>query len=186
MIRFSIIITVFLLSFNELTFAQHDHKTAPTQSDTLKRSIPKEVHAQLGQAHHMIYYYAPAVRGRAIWGGLVPYGEVWVTGAHRATTWEFDKPMQLNGITIPAGKYAFFTIPGKKEWILILNSKWDQHLADEYNQQEDVIRIKVKPQLVKKNQERLAYYLTLGKSNKANLVMRWEKMAITLPFIIVE
>ncbi len=186
MIRLSIVLIIFLLFFNVLASAQHEHAPTPLPADTLKKSIPKEVHAQFGQAHHMLHYYAPAVRGRAIWGGLVPYDEVWVTGAHRATTWEFDKAMQINGKTIPAGKYAFFTIPGKKQWTLIINAKWDQHLADEYSQQEDVLRIEVKPQIVKKHQERLTYYLIPAKQNKASLVMRWEKMAITVPFVVME
>lgn len=176
-----------LLSLSHLTYSQHNHATGTTAvTDTLKKSIPKEVHAQLGTAHHMIHYYSPGVRERAIWGGLVPYDEVWVTGAHRATTWEFDKAIEINGVHIPAGKYAFFTIPGKKKWVLILNRKWDQHLADEYTEAEDVIRVEVDPQKSKKHQERLAYYLKPDKKNNARLTMRWEKISVSLPFILIE
>lgn len=185
--RLALCVPLAILSLNHLALAQHEHTTTtPVAADTLKKSIPKEVHAQLGTAHHMIYYYSPAVRGRAIWGGLVPFDEVWVTGAHRATTWEFDKPVELNGKLIPAGKYAFFSIPGKKKWIIILNKKWDQHLADEYSAAEDVIRLEVKPSLVKKHQERLVYYLTPPKQNNAVLTVRWEKMVVNVPFALVE
>ena len=61
------------------------------QTDTIKTSIPKEEHAQIGGSDITIKYHAPGVRGGTIWGGLVPYGEVWVTGAHSATTFEIDR-----------------------------------------------------------------------------------------------
>ena len=76
----------------------------------------------------MIQYYAPAVRGRMIWGGLDPFDEVWVTGAHSATNWEFIKDIVINGQTIAAGKYAIFTIPDKDKWTIIINENWNQHL----------------------------------------------------------
>src|SRR5215831_10073409 len=110
--------------------AQHDHKKTDMPTDTIKKSIPKEVHTEIGDAHIMIFYTAPAVRGRVIWGGLVPFDEVWVTGAHKATTWEFSGSIEINKTVIPPGKYAIFTIPRKEKWTFILNKKWDQHLAD--------------------------------------------------------
>lgn len=175
--------TIFIATCTCATVAQHVHETqSTTATDTTKKSIPKEVHAQLGNAHHMLYYYSPAVRGRAIWGGLVPYGDVWVTGAHRATHWEFDKDILIGKQRIPAGKYGVFTIPGKKEWIFILNKNWDQHLADDYDQKEDVIRIKIKPAKSNKNQERLAYYLTSIKDDKHLLTISWEKIRVRLHF----
>src|SRR5689334_9518536 len=85
--------------------AEHDHNEQAQQSmaDTLKKSIPKEEHAMVGSAHITILYYAPAVRGRLIWGGLVPYGEVWVTGAHRATSFEINKDFTIENKKISAG-----------------------------------------------------------------------------------
>ncbi|MFX7732024.1 DUF2911 domain-containing protein, partial [Acinetobacter baumannii] len=71
--------------------------------------------------------------------------EVWVTGAHEATTFEIGKSFIVGGKEIPAGKYAIFTIPGKNEWTVIINKQWKQHLATEYDEKEDVVRIKVKP-----------------------------------------
>ncbi|HEV8515422.1 MAG TPA: DUF2911 domain-containing protein [Cyclobacteriaceae bacterium] len=161
--------------------AQHDHqKTAPT--DTTKKSIPKEVHTEIGDAHIMIFYTAPTVRGRVIWGGLVPFDEVWVTGAHKATTWEFSSSIEINKIVIPAGKYAIFTIPRKEKWTFILNKKWDQHLADEYNAKEDVLRLEVSHEILKDTQERLLYSLVEGENNQGVLSIRWEKLKISVPF----
>lgn len=169
--------------FAHLAVSQHVHDSQSTvPTDTIKKSIPKEVHVQLADAHHMIYYHAPAVRGRAIWGGLVPYDEVWVTGAHRATNWEFDKDIMIGKQLVPAGKYGVFTIPGKKEWVFILNKNWDQHLADDYNTVDDVIRIKVKPDKTKKNQERLTYYLNEAGNKQHTLEMSWEKIRLKVPF----
>ncbi|GHN02041.1 hypothetical protein WSM22_35300 [Cytophagales bacterium WSM2-2] len=172
---------VTLLLISSACFAQHEHKTTEPPADTLKKSIPKEVHVQMGDAHLMIKYYAPAIRGRVIWGGLVPYGEVWVTGAHSATSWEFNKDLVIDGKTITAGKYAIFTIPGKEKWTLILNKNWNQHLSDDYNQEDDVIRVEVTPQIAA-HQERLAYSITSKSDTKGLLSIHWEKINVTVPF----
>jgi hypothetical protein len=176
-----LIILFALISFT--VSGQHDHTKETAAQDTIKKSMPKEVHAQIGEAHMMIHYHAPAVRGRVIWGGLIPYGEVWVTGAHSATNWEFNKDIIVKGQTITAGKYAIFTIPGKDNWTIIINKNWDQHLADEYDAKDDVIRITVKPEFGK-HQERLIYSLIADVNQKGQLVISWEKVRITLPFQI--
>lgn len=164
--------------------ATHEHneeaKTAAAV-DTVKKSIPKEEHAQVGGVHFMMKYHAPAVRGRTIWGGLVPYDEVWVTGAHAATSLEFDKDISINNTKVPAGKYAFFTIPGKEQWTLIVNKNWDQHLADEYDAKDDVIRVDVSPEVLPQPQERLKYNIIDAADSKAAISMRWEKVKVTLP-----
>src|SRR5215831_4417267 len=125
-ILFMMVVTLVTVSVS----AQHDHQKTATPADTTKKSIPKEVHTEIDDAHIMIFYTAPAVRGRVIWGGLVPFDEVWVTGAHKATTLEFTSSIEINKTVIPPGKYAIFTIPRKEKWTFILNKKWDQHLAD--------------------------------------------------------
>lgn len=123
----------------------------------------------------------PAVRGRIVWGGLVPYDQVWVTGAHMATNLQFDQALTIGGQSIPAGKYAFFTIPGKDEWTVILNKNWEQHLADKYDQKEDLVRVKVKPETVEQRQERLRYEINSLSENQGEIVVSWEKQRITLP-----
>jgi hypothetical protein len=165
-----------------VVWAQHEHASAP--ADTLKKSIPREVHTQIGKAHLMLYYHAPAVRGRMIWGGLVPYGEVWVTGAHQATTWEFNRDIVIGNITIASGKYAIFTIPGKEQWTIIINRNWNQHLTDDYNIKEDVVRINVIPQSTTALQERLVYTIKAQSDQQGILTIRWEKILVTLPFTI--
>lgn len=159
---------------------QHSEAQETAPVDTIKKSIPKEAHAVIGGAHFTMKYHAPAVRGRTIWGGLVPYNEVWVTGAHRATSIEIDKDILLNGNKVSAGKYAFFTIPGEQSWTVIINKKWDQHLADEYSATEDVIRFEVKPEKVSQVQERLLYAFKSDGGQSGILTFAWEQLRLTI------
>lgn len=181
-VGFCLICSVMLLS-NPIQ-AQHEHHTnSPlAQQDTIKGSIQREVHQLVGKNHFTLNYYSPAVRRRMIWGGLVAYDQVWVTGAHRATNVEFTQAIRIDGKVIPAGKYAFFTIPGKKNWTLILNTRWDQHLADEYNAVEDVIRMDVKPEKTKEFFERLKYEIQEDSPEKGTITVSWEKVSAQLEF----
>ena len=151
--------------------------------DTSKKSIKSMAVAVINGDSVKINYHSPGVRKRIIWGGLVPYDEVWVTGAHDATTIEMKKAFIIGGKEIPAGKYALFTIPGKKEWIVIINKNWQQHLATEYDEKEDVVRIKVKP-AKNVHTERLQYFIETTKSNNRKIAVAWEKLRIEFPFTI--
>src|SRR6478672_4944154 len=122
-------------------------KETPPAAEAGQKSIPSETSKSVGNTMIKINYTAPAVRGRAIWGVLVPYDKVWVTGAHQATSLEVGKDFRMGGKAVPAGKYALFTIPEKEEWTVILNKDWNQHQADHYKESEDVVRLKVKPQI---------------------------------------
>lgn len=186
--HFTIILVIAILAAcaGKKEAAEHVHEAneakTEVQQDTVKKSIPKEEHAQVGNAHVMIKYYAPAVRGRTIWGGLVPYGEVWVTGAHSATSFEIDKDFIVNDHEIPAGKYALFTIPDKENWTIIINKNWDQHLADEYDQKEDIIRVLVKPEQLGQIHERLKYTVESNTSSEGTVQISWEKVRVSLSF----
>lgn len=161
-----------------------DSKTTAT-SDTTKKSIPSETLKEIGDADVRINYHSPGVRGRAIWGGLVPYDEVWVTGAHKATSLEVSKDFKVGGKTIPAGKYALFTIPGKENWTVIINKKWDQHLADEYSETEDVVRVTVTPETTNQVTERLKYEIVEKGERLADIIISWEKIRVKLPLEVL-
>ncbi len=149
-------------------------------TDTLKGSLKAKAMGTIGNTGITINYYSPAVRGRIIWGGLIPFDNVWVTGAHRATNIEFNQEVEIGGVTIPPGKYALFTLPGKEEWTIIINKNWDQHLADEYDQKLDIVRVKVKPETEEKHQERLRYIIEPEGDNKGEIAMYWEKVEVSL------
>src|SRR6478609_2309905 len=93
---------------------------------------------KIGAANVKIVYCQPSARGRQIMGELVPYGEVWRTGANAATTIEFDKPVKVEGKDVPAGKYALFTIPNESEWVIILSKNSNQMGAFGYREKEDL------------------------------------------------
>lgn len=151
--------------------------------DTLKKSIPKKTELKIGRAQFRISYYAPNVRGRIIYGGLVPFNEVWVTGAHSATSFEFNVPITLGGKEIEAGKYAFFTIPNKDSWTIIINKNYKQHLTDDYSESEDVHRFTIIPTRGAMR-ERLDYRLEETADHELKFVFRWEQLVISFPITI--
>ncbi len=157
-----------------------------SEADTLKGSLKAKAMGTIGNTGITINYYSPAVRGRIVWGGLVPFDKVWVTGAHRSTNIDFNQEVEIGGVTIAPGKYALFTIPAKEEWTIIINKNWDQHLADDYDQKLDIVRVKVKPETEDTHQERLRYAIEQEGDNEGEIVIYWEKLEISLPILIIK
>jgi hypothetical protein len=124
-----------------------------------------------------IEYHRPAVRGRAIWGSLVPYGEVWRTGANEATTIRFSEAARVAGKEVPAGTYALFAIPTPESWTLILNKQHAQWGAFKYAVAEDQLRFEVKP-VACAPQEFLRYAIEPKAENAATVKLAWEKLSI--------
>ena len=181
----SMIIVTFIVTGSNTVVAQTSEVCYNPNliKDTSKKSIKSMAVGKIGGDSLKISYHSPGVRKRIVWGGLVPYEEVWVTGAHDATTLEVPRAFIIGGKEIPAGKYAFFTIPGEKEWTVILNSRWKQHLASEYDEKEDLVRLKVKPSK-NSHTERLQYFIDTGKGKEGNIAVAWEKIKISFPVVI--
>ena len=152
------------------------------EKDTIKKSIKAYVVGNINGRHVTISYHSPAVRDRIIWGGLVPLDKPWVTGAHMATSIETDATLIINGQEIPAGKYAFFTMPSKADWTIIFNKNWEQHLTDEYDAKDDILRWQVKPDSLSFVQERLRYTIDQTGEYKGRIDLTWEKLRIAVPF----
>lgn len=142
------------------------------------RISPKaEVMQTVGLTDIRIIYSRPGVKGRTIWGKLVPYNSVWRAGADEATKFIFSNDIVIEGKTLKKGSYSFFAIPGKNEWTLIFNKVADQWGAFEYNESQDALRIKVKPE--KGNwQEWLAYTITKTSNTTAMIRLEWEKLKV--------
>lgn len=151
------------------------------EKDTLKGSPEMVAMMTIGNVHLHVVYSSPGVKERVIWGGLVPYDKVWVTGAHKATSIEISNPITIGNKKIEAGKYAIFTIPGKREWVFILNKNHKQHLADDYKETEDVVRLNVIPTQHTLTQ-RLRYSIDSIDANRGAIVVEWEKLRIEVPF----
>ncbi len=170
--------------------AQHQHGSGNGYADSVNngliakdtmKSSPKRISMEtIGHTHIHIEYGSPGVKGRMIWGGLVAYDQVWATGAHNATTVDLSTAVTIGGKQVDKGKYALFTIPGKDEWTIIINSKSKQHLADEYNQAEDIVRVKVKPVKKDKVVQRLTYLIEKNGKDAA-IAIEWEQLRVVLP-----
>lgn len=105
-------------------------------------SPPAKAEGEIGGAQLTIDYAAPSMRGRGIFGGLVPYDKVWRTGANAATTLVTSADVKIGDLTVPAGTYTLFTIPGKSEWTLIVSRETGQW-GSRYNDAKDLGRTKM-------------------------------------------
>jgi Protein of unknown function (DUF2911) len=121
----------------------------------------------------VINYAQPAVKGRKIWGDLVPFGKVWRTGANNATTITFINDVKIEGQALKAGKYAIFTIPNADEWTIIFNGKTDQWGAYSYSDKDDVLRVKVKSGKAAAFTERMTFTVDTKMVN-----LSWENLAV--------
>ncbi len=160
--------------------ADHEHRENQATETTSNTGSPrKAAMTNVGPAHIHIDYSAPSVRGRMIWGGLVAYDQVWVTGAHKATNINFPSDVKISDQVIPKGKYALFTIPGRDQWTIIINKNWNQHLADEYNGADDVLRFTVRPEELGETQEQLTYEVKAIEGNKGVISISWDKLKVS-------
>jgi hypothetical protein len=126
-----------------------------------------------------IEYSSPGVNGRKIWGGLVPYNEVWRAGANAATKITFSKDVTIEGTAVPAGSYPFFAIPTATTWTLVL-SKDPGASAFKYNKDTDLVRLTVKPSTIPMR-ERLAYLVSNFNDDQASIDLEWEKLKVSMP-----
>jgi hypothetical protein len=124
-----------------------------------------------------IVYSRPGVKGRPIFGGLVPYGQVWRTGANNATKITFSTPVKLNGAEIPAGTYALFTIPGETEWTIIISKDTAASIFN-YNQTNDLVRVKATPVKLSQTIETFTIEFTDIRDESATLNLLWEKTLV--------
>jgi hypothetical protein len=124
-----------------------------------------------------VQYGAPSVKGRTIWGDLVPYNEVWRTGANESTFVDFEQDMEVEGQTLAAGKYSLFTIPkAGGNWTVIFKSEWDlEHGHFQYKQENDVLRVESAPVMEGESQEQLTIAI-----ESPGIVVRWEKMKLPI------
>ena len=122
-----------------------------------------------------IDYSSPAVKGRPLWGGLVPNGEIWRTGANEATVFEVSQNVVINGEELAAGKYGLFTIPGEGEWTVIFNTVWDQWGAFNYEDGKDALRITVPTNQEADAKEGLEFQI----DDQGQVRFQWDKLSFT-------
>lgn len=127
-----------------------------------QKSPAMEVEGTIDEVSIEIKYSSPRVKGRTIYGELVPYGKIWRAGANKNTTIEFDKPVTLNGgQKLKAGKYGFFIVPNENgTWIAVFSNNNNSWGAYNYTENEDAIRFGVSTTTVEPIKENLAYSIT--------------------------
>ncbi|HSS38489.1 MAG TPA: DUF2911 domain-containing protein [Polyangia bacterium] len=135
----------------------------------------------VGYTDITVDYSSPGVKGRKIWGNVVPYDKLWRAGANQATKVTFSRDVTFAGKPVPAGTYAFFVIPTKSAWTVILNKKADQPgTGTAYNQADDLLRVQITPKAAPMR-ERLAYLVADFTDDKASLDLEWEKVRLAIP-----
>ncbi len=164
--------------------SHQNHSTEVSSSAKKAVSPHKYAMALVNDAHIHIDYSSPSVRGRIIFGGLLAYGEVWQSGAHNATWLETNKDLLLDGNLLKAGKYGFFTIPNKEKWTIILNKNWEQHGKDDYDEEADILRFEVLPEISENITEQLVYRVQRTSNEAGTISLSWEKITVSFPFSI--
>ena len=120
-----------------------------------------------------IQYSRPSMRGRKIFGGLVPYDQVWRTGANAATSLQTDVDLTIGGANVPAGSYTLYTLPGMNSWKLIINKQTGQW-GTEYSEGQDLARVDMKVSQKNAGMETFTISLDKTSANSAVLKLDWE------------
>jgi hypothetical protein len=145
--------------------------------DLPRDSQHAKVMQRVGITDITINYHRPVVKSRKIWGGIVPYGQVWRAGANENTTIEFSDPVSIEGKPLAKGIYGLHMIPTENEWTIIFSKSSTAWGSFTYNQSEDVLRVTVKPQAAEMK-EALAYEIDTVTPTSALIALRWEKLAV--------
>jgi tetratricopeptide (TPR) repeat protein len=143
----------------------------------LEDSQRAQVMQRVGITDIAISYHRPLVKGRKVWGGIVPYGQVWRAGANENSSIEFSDPVSIEGKPLPKGAYGLHMIPGESEWTVIFSKNSTSWGSFTYDQAEDALRVTVKPQSAE-FQEALTYDFEDVTRDSTVVTLRWEKLAV--------
>jgi hypothetical protein len=146
---------------------------APSPTQTIKQDF--------GLSSIELTYSRPGMKGRKIFGDLVPYGQMWRTGANAATRIKFGDDVTIGGQAVKAGEYALYTIPNENEWVIILNRGVNNGGLDGYKKEEDVVRFKVKPTTMPVPAETFTMQFANVKPSTIDLNLRWDKTVVPIP-----
>lgn len=142
------------------------------------------VSQRIGLTDVQVTYNRPGAKGRVVFGGVVAYDHVWRTGANNATKISFSTPVKFNGADVPAGTYELFTIPSKSEWTVIIHKNMSQWGAYNYDQKNDVARVKATPVALTNGVETLAISFNDLRDESATLNIAWEKVRVPVTITV--
>jgi hypothetical protein len=155
--------------------------SADAQLKTPLPSPPQTIKQDFGISSIELSYSRPGMKGRKIFGDLVPFGKVWRTGANNATTLTFGDDVTIGGAKISAGKYGLLTIPDKDKWTFIITKQLDVTNPSAYKQDQDVVRVMADPMKLKENIESFTMQFANLKPASCELLVRWENTQVALP-----
>ena len=166
---------LFLTTFLALSVAAYSQFTLPAASPRQK------VEQQFSMSNITVDYGRPGVKGRKIFGDLVPFGKVWRAGANSSTKITFEQSVNFGGKTVSAGTYGLFVIPTEKEWKVILNKDSQQWGAYTFDEKQNVVDVTIPVQKLAEKQEWFVIELNPVDDNSVNLVMKWDFAKVELP-----
>jgi hypothetical protein len=143
-------------------------------------SPPGTAQVSLKGGQVTIHYGRPSMRGRKIMGGLVPYGQVWRTGANEATSMTTTVNLNIGGANVPAGKYTLYSLPSESTWKLIINKQTGQW-GTEYSQGQDLARVDMQKSSLSQPVEQFTISFNKTGDNSAVLIMEWENTKVSVP-----
>ncbi|MCX8019399.1 MAG: DUF2911 domain-containing protein [Chitinophagaceae bacterium] len=152
------------------SFSQQLNIPQPSPLQTVKQNF--------GLSFIEISYSRPGVKNRKVFGDLVPYNQVWRTGANAATTITFGDEVTVNGVKIAPGKYGLLSIPGEKEWTIIISKQTDVTGPEAYKQDQDVVRVNVKPLSLSMPVETFTISIDDIKNNSCKIALIWDKVYV--------
>jgi hypothetical protein len=169
MLKYLYVISTFIFFLTSLSYSQF-RTPRPSPDATISHYV--------GVTTVTIDYSSPGVKNRKIWGEVVPYGQVWRTGANEVTSITFTDPVKVNGNDLLAGTYGIHTIPGEQEWEIIFSKDTKVDAGAGYDSTKDALRLKVKPQEAPFT-ERMIFTVTDLTNNAAKVNLIWEKLKIS-------
>lgn len=156
--------------------AQQIRTPQPSTAQTIKQDF--------GLGNIEISFSRPNMRGRKVFGDLVPYGKVWRTGANNATTISFSEEVTISGVKVAAGKYGLLSIPDASEWTLIISKQTNVTSPSAYKQDQDVVRVKAKPITMATAAETFTLQIANVSDTRCELHIMWDKTAVALPISV--
>lgn len=154
---------------------------SPAQLNIPAPSPQQTIHQAFGLGAIDLSYSRPGVKGRKIFGDLVPYGTVWRTGANGPTTITFTDTVSVGGVKITPAKYGLLAIPGKNQWIIIITRQLDFEGGGNYDQSADVVRFKTNPIQLSKKIENFTMQFENISNSKCELWMTWDETRVIVP-----
>ncbi|MDX5325361.1 MAG: DUF2911 domain-containing protein [Bacteroidota bacterium] len=156
------------------TFAQELPQPSPSAT----------VMQRVGLTDVTINFSRPGVKDRVIFGELVPYDQLWRTGANKATAVTFSTDVMIDGKTLPAGTYSLFTIPGKDNWTLIFNKETELWGTNGYDEAKDALRVDAKPMTSANKVQNMMIEVDNVSSEGAHLIFAWDNVRVAVPFTV--